>query len=115
MASVFSMQGIGNFLAPLISLCLLSTGMGLDLVWRLALGFGAIPPALTAYHRWALHKEDHKPAATKPIDSEAPPALPEAGDDRIEDEPKPKKRKLVVSWMQNRRSAEPRSYFFSAC
>jgi hypothetical protein len=96
------MQGIGNFLAPLITLLLVSTSLNLDLVWRFALGFGAIPPLLTAYHRWKLHKEDHAPP---PSVSDNAPALPEEPDrDQAENnEAKPKKRKLVVSWLQNKR------------
>eukprot|EP01121_Diplochlamys_sp_Union-15-3_P001450 TRINITY_DN11254_c0_g2_i1.p1 TRINITY_DN11254_c0_g2~~TRINITY_DN11254_c0_g2_i1.p1 ORF type:complete len:467 (-),score=73.57 TRINITY_DN11254_c0_g2_i1:89-1489(-) len=60
MASVFSMQGVGNFLAPCVVLFLLfvvpvrAGGTVDDLVWRLALGFGAIPCLMTAYWRFTL-------------------------------------------------------------
>jgi len=61
MASVFSMQGIGNLLAPSVVLLLLAIFPfeKLDLVWRLALGFGAIPCLLTAYHRYKLEESPH--------------------------------------------------------
>lgn len=40
---VFSMQGLGLVVGPLLAILLLSTGMSHDLVWRLLLAFGAIP------------------------------------------------------------------------
>jgi MFS family permease len=40
---VFAMQGLGLVVVPLLALLLLATGMSHDLVWRLLLGFGAIP------------------------------------------------------------------------
>jgi MFS family permease len=40
---VFAMQGAGLIVGPLLAIILLSTGMSENLVWRLLLGFGAIP------------------------------------------------------------------------
>jgi MFS transporter, PHS family, inorganic phosphate transporter len=40
---VFAMQGAGLVIGPAIAIGLLATGMSPDLVWRLLLGFGAIP------------------------------------------------------------------------
>src|ERR1700679_653478 len=40
---VFAMQGAGLIVGPLLAIALLSTGMSHELVWRLLLGFGAIP------------------------------------------------------------------------
>ncbi len=40
---VFSMQGLGLVVGPLLAIFLLSTGMSDNLVWRLLLAFGAIP------------------------------------------------------------------------
>jgi MFS transporter, PHS family, inorganic phosphate transporter len=40
---VFSMQGLGLVFGPLLAIALLATGMSENLVWRLLLGFGAIP------------------------------------------------------------------------
>jgi len=40
---VFSMQGAGLVVGPLLAIAMLSTGMSHDLVWRLLLGFGAVP------------------------------------------------------------------------
>lgn len=42
-ASVFSMQGIGAFLATLVSFLLLSTSLSHSIVWRLILIFGILP------------------------------------------------------------------------
>jgi len=46
MAIVFSMQGWGYLLAPLVVLFFIGVGVPLDLVWRLTLGFGALPGSL---------------------------------------------------------------------
>jgi len=40
---VFSMQGAGLIVGPLLAIALLSTGMNEDYVWRILLAFGAIP------------------------------------------------------------------------
>jgi MFS transporter, PHS family, inorganic phosphate transporter len=42
-ALVFSMQGAGLVIGPLIAIILLKTGLSDDLVWRILLGLGAIP------------------------------------------------------------------------
>ncbi|MGH3733195.1 MAG: MFS transporter [Acidimicrobiales bacterium] len=42
---VFSMQAVGLVIGPLVGLALLSSGMSDNLVWRLLLGFGALPAA----------------------------------------------------------------------
>ena len=48
---VFSMQALGLIVGPLVGLILLQSGMGHDLVWRLMLGFGALPAAAVIYLR----------------------------------------------------------------
>jgi len=52
-ATVFSMQGIGITLAPIVVLLLLLMfgKKNLDLVWRFALGLGALPGILMLYSR----------------------------------------------------------------
>src|SRR6185312_15592095 len=47
---VFSMQAAGLILGPLLASVLLATNLSHDLVWRILLGFGAVP-ALAVY--WA--------------------------------------------------------------
>ncbi|RUP45910.1 major facilitator superfamily domain-containing protein [Jimgerdemannia flammicorona] len=62
MALIFSMQGIGNLAASLVTLALLAIFkdaieadvMNLDYVWRLAIGVGAIPAAATVYLRLTM-------------------------------------------------------------
>jgi len=71
MATVFSMQGIGNFLAPCVVVILLSTHMPLEAVWRVALGVGCLPGLCVLYWRQKL-EETHvnvqrKPASPKLI------------------------------------------------
>lgn len=48
---VFSMQGLGLIVGPLVAIILLGSGIGLDLTWRLMLAFGAIPALATFYLR----------------------------------------------------------------
>lgn len=48
---VFSMQGLGLIIGPLVALALLLSGINHDLVWRLMLAFGAIPALATFYLR----------------------------------------------------------------
>ena len=48
---VFSMQGLGLIVGPLVAIVLLSSGISQDLTWRLMLGFGAIPALGTFYLR----------------------------------------------------------------
>jgi PHS family inorganic phosphate transporter-like MFS transporter len=68
-ALVFSAQGWGSIVSPLLVLILLeiiprSTPNDLEIVWRIALGFGAIPCAATLYHRYLLFLE-HRDHAKK--------------------------------------------------
>ncbi|KYR02743.1 major facilitator superfamily protein [Tieghemostelium lacteum] len=52
-ASVFSMQGIGIILSPIVVIILLTIcgASHIDLVWRLALAFGGIPGLIMIYFR----------------------------------------------------------------
>ncbi|GAB5587936.1 hypothetical protein Unana1_02836 [Umbelopsis nana] len=61
-AAVFSMQGFGNVTAALVTLIVLAcfkvpvenNVMNLDYVWRICIGLGAVPAALTIYARLTL-------------------------------------------------------------
>lgn len=48
---VFSMQGLGLILGPLVAIVLLGSGVSQDLSWRLMLAFGAVPALATFYLR----------------------------------------------------------------
>ncbi|MHB1538447.1 MAG: MFS transporter [Solirubrobacteraceae bacterium] len=48
---VFAMQALGTVLGYVCGLTLLSAGIGHEIVWRLLLGFGAIPSAAVLYLR----------------------------------------------------------------
>lgn len=56
MATTFSTQGIGNLFAPLVIILILNAGVELDYVWRLALGFGAIPPLCILFSRFRYYQ-----------------------------------------------------------
>ena len=59
-AAVFSMQGMGMLLAPLVGMALLAMLPGnLDLVWRLMLGFGAVPAMVMLYWRCTMKETQH--------------------------------------------------------
>jgi len=65
LATVFSMQGVGNCLAPLIAWALLAGGVQLDVVWRLVLAAGALPFILTMPLRMRLSDSLEYSAAKK--------------------------------------------------
>src|SRR6266516_486485 len=48
---VFSMQGLGLIICPLVAILLLVSGINHDLVWRIMLGLGAVPALATFYLR----------------------------------------------------------------
>ncbi|KAI7852174.1 major facilitator superfamily domain-containing protein [Circinella umbellata] len=62
MALIFSMQGIGNLAAAIVTLILLAIFKGainddvfnLDYVWRLCIGLGAVPAVATIYLRFTM-------------------------------------------------------------
>ncbi len=53
---VFSMQGAGLVVGPLIASILLASGVSDNLTWRLLLGFGAIPGLAVFYLRRQIHE-----------------------------------------------------------
>ena len=57
-ALVFAQQGAGNLLASLVMVCALKAGLELDVVWRLALGLGALPGLLSVYWRWRMEESE---------------------------------------------------------
>src|SRR5579871_2004867 len=48
---VFSMQGVGLILGPLVAIILLVSGLNHDLAWRIMLALGAVPALATFYLR----------------------------------------------------------------
>src|SRR5579863_7633780 len=48
---VFSMQGVGLILGPLVAIVLLLMGINHDITWRIMLGLGAVPALATFYLR----------------------------------------------------------------
>ena len=63
-ASVFSMQGVGNLLASVVMICCLRSSLPLDVVWRIALGIGALPGLCTVYWRYRMEESHHFTAIT---------------------------------------------------
>jgi MFS transporter, PHS family, inorganic phosphate transporter len=53
---VFSMQGLGLIVGPVLAIILLSSGMSENLVWRLLLAFGAIPALSVFWMRRRLNE-----------------------------------------------------------
>jgi len=51
---VFSMQGLGLILGPLVAILLLVSGIQQDLIWRIMLAIGAIPALGTFYLRRSI-------------------------------------------------------------
>jgi MFS transporter, PHS family, inorganic phosphate transporter len=50
-SSVFAMQGIGLIVGPLLAIALLAVNVPQDLVWRILLGAGALPPLAVFWAR----------------------------------------------------------------
>src|SRR5216684_1834767 len=48
---VFSMQGLGLIVGPLVAIVLLLSGLNHDLIWRIMLALGAVPALATFYLR----------------------------------------------------------------
>ena len=61
-AMIFSMQGVGQVVAPIVTMIVLACFKGaitdnvdnLDYVWRICIGLGAVPAVLTVYSRFNL-------------------------------------------------------------
>lgn len=53
---VFSMQGFGSLLAPVVVLILMNMTHDTDIIWRLSLGFGLVPCLLLIYPRVKMHE-----------------------------------------------------------
>ena len=53
---VFAMQGAGLLFGPLLASGLLASGLSDDIVWRVLLGFGAIPGMAVFYLRRQIHE-----------------------------------------------------------
>lgn len=58
MSLVFSNQGLGYLTAAAMMLILEYSGASLDATWRVALGFGAVIPAISLYFRAIMHESD---------------------------------------------------------
>src|SRR6266581_1794827 len=73
---VFSMQGLGLILGPLVAIVLLLSGLNHDLIWRIMLALGAVPALATFYlrrqiaetPRFALTMQGDVEGATRTID-----------------------------------------------
>ncbi len=73
---VFSMQGLGLILGPLIAIVLLLAGLNHDLTWRIMLALGAVPALATFYlrrqiaetPRFALTVQGDLAGATRTVD-----------------------------------------------
>jgi MFS transporter, PHS family, inorganic phosphate transporter len=53
---VFSMQGVGLIVGPLVAIALLSAGVSNDISWRVMLALGAIPALSVYYMRRKMHE-----------------------------------------------------------
>jgi len=58
-ASVFSMKSFGAVLAPGVAAAVARSTTEVNLTWRLALAFGAVPAACMLYYRWDTRESTH--------------------------------------------------------
>lgn len=62
---VFSMQAAGLVVGPIVAITLLASGISSDLVWRLMLGFGAIPALAVVIMRMRMPESPRYAARVK--------------------------------------------------
>jgi MFS transporter, PHS family, inorganic phosphate transporter len=60
---VFSMQGLGLVVGPLVAAILLASGLSENLTWRILLGLGAVPGLAVFYLRRQIHETPRFAAA----------------------------------------------------
>ncbi|KAI9483467.1 MAG: major facilitator superfamily domain-containing protein [Benjaminiella poitrasii] len=88
MALIFSMQGIGNLAAAIVTIILLAIFkqailadmMNLDYVWRLCIGLGAVPAVATIYLRFTMPESPRYALNVKHDLEEATAAMAIKGD-----------------------------------
>jgi MFS transporter, PHS family, inorganic phosphate transporter len=68
---VFSMQAAGLIIGPLFAAALLSTGLSHDLIWRILVGAGAIPPLAVYWQRRKLRETPRFLSANNMVEDEA--------------------------------------------
>ncbi len=84
---VFSMQGAGLIVGPLVASILLASGVSENLTWRLLLGLGAVPGLAVYYMRRRIHEtprfalaggatDEAEAAIASATGAEPPPPLP---------------------------------------
>jgi MFS transporter, PHS family, inorganic phosphate transporter len=77
---VFSMQAVGLVVGPLVALALFGAGVDRTVLWRLLLGFGAVPAAAVIYLRSTIPESPRfESAASSREAARARPALGSAG------------------------------------
>ena len=85
---VFSMQGVGLIVGPLVASILLASGVSENLTWRLLLGLGAVPGLAVYYMRRRIHEtprfalaggatDEAEAAIASATGAEPPPPLPQ--------------------------------------
>ncbi len=62
---VFSMQGLGLIVGPVLALLILSLGTPHDIAWRILLAFGAVPSASVIYLRRTIKETPHYSLSVK--------------------------------------------------
>lgn len=121
MALIFSMQGIGNLAAAVITLIILAIFkqainadvMNLDYVWRLCIGLGAVPAVATVYLRFTMPESPRYALNVKHDVEEATAAIAVKGDQLQESTIQAHNKRTIDSNMIEKRNhwAEFRAYF----
>jgi MFS transporter, PHS family, inorganic phosphate transporter len=107
---VFAMQGLGLIFGPLFASILLALGISDNIVWRLLLGFGAVPGLAVFYLRRQIH-ETPRFAVAGGAHEEAEPPLrvplaPKSTSPRVS----PKQRSRKGHWTAFRKSLATSGY-----
>jgi len=56
--AMFSMQGVGMLVCPIVVLIILSLGVSMQVAWRLSLAFGILPSILALYFRLRMEESE---------------------------------------------------------
>ncbi|KAI7889189.1 major facilitator superfamily domain-containing protein [Mucor mucedo] len=121
MALIFSMQGIGNLAAAIVTLIILAIFkqainadvMNLDYVWRLCIGLGAVPAVATVYLRFTMPESPRYALDVKHDVEQATAAIAVKGDKLKESTIQAHNKRVIDPINMEKRShwAEFRAYF----
>ncbi|MEO8971052.1 MAG: MFS transporter [Ktedonobacteraceae bacterium] len=108
---VFSMQGLGLILGPLVAIILLVAGINHDITWRIMLGLGAVPALATFYLRRQIAETPRFAIAMQGKIEEAQRTVQMVTKQNIQQTDSPVAKSLIAK-KQERQPAKPKSWLY---